>query len=274
MLEALWPCLNVTFTKLLHKHEFVELDQSQQSSPWPKVSRLPLQREGFATLFQQGADMVKSESESSISSTKTTNVTAAASDNTSPEPDTLFASRQALLNTSVGNLVHAVLEQMVDEGIEAWDATRLVQRLPFYKQWLGQQGLKERELDEGLRRTERSLANAIGNSQLCWALGSEFVESQTEQPLTALEEGGLVTNHIIDRTFVDNAGVRWIVDYKTSIYEGRVDNDKALELFIQQQIEYYQPQLERYGRLFAELENRPQKWVLYFSYIDQWIELN
>ncbi|WP_019555724.1 UvrD-helicase domain-containing protein [Thiomicrorhabdus arctica] len=287
MLEALWPCVNLTFTKLLHEHEFVELDQSQQKSPWPKVSRLPLLRAGFSTLFQPEADLVKSEDEiartsatASISTdidtgtAKTANVTEATSDKTSPEVDTLFASRQALLNTSVGNLVHAVLEQMVDEGIEVWDATRLTQRLPFYKQWLGQQGLKERELDEALHRTEHSLANAIGNPQLRWALGSSFVESQTEQPLTALEEGGLVSNHIIDRTFVDETGLRWIVDYKTSIHQGKVDDKKGLERFIQQQVEHYQPQLERYGRLFAELEDRPQKWVLYFSYIDQWVELN
>ena len=271
MLEALWPCVNLTFTKLLHEHEFVELDQSQQKSPWPKVSRLPLLRKGFATLFQQGAEMNKSEGE--IAS-KTVNVTDTASDKTQLEAETLFASRQALLNTSVGNLVHAVLEQMVSEGIEGWDATRLAQRLPFYKQWLEQQGLKERELDEALRRTERSLVNAIGNPKLRWALGSQFVESQTEQPLTAVEEGGLVTNHIIDRTFVDESGLRWIIYYKTSLYKGKTEDKKALSDFIQQQVEHYQPQLERYGRLFAELEDRPQKWVLYFSYIDQWVELN
>ncbi len=277
MLEALWPCVNLTFTQLLHSHEFVELDESQQKSPWPKVSRLPLLRKGFTSLFQQGAEAVKQASEDGITLTNMTDVievTDVTVGKTPQQTDDLFTSRQALLNTSVGNLVHAVLEQMVDEGIATWDAKRLAQRLPFYQQWLGQQGLKERELDEALRRTERSLANAIGNPLLRWALGSTFIESQTEQPLTALEEGGLVSNHIIDRTFVDEAGVRWIVDYKTSLYQGKVDDKKALGEFIQQQVEYYQPQLERYGRLFAELEDRPQKWVLYFSYIDQWVELN
>ncbi|MGM0541167.1 MAG: UvrD-helicase domain-containing protein [Pseudomonadota bacterium] len=276
MLEALWPCVNLTFTQLLHSHEFVELDQRQQNSPWPKVSRLPLQRGGFSTLFQPDTEGVKGESEGSATTANLiTGIpkTAAVADKLPPEAETLFASRQALLNTSVGNLVHAVLEQIVDEGIEHWDATRLAQRLSFYQQWLGQQGLKEGELDEALRRTERSLANAIGNAKLRWALGREFAESQTEQPLTALEEG-LVSNHIIDRTFVDQTGLRWIVDYKTSLYQGRADDKAALEAFIQQQVEQYQPQLERYGHLFAELEERPQKWVLYFSYIDQWVELN
>ena len=281
MLEALWPCVNLTFTQLLHEHEFVELDQSQQKSPWPKVSRLPLLREGFSSLFQQNAQTIKVESDitshrvsTSISTDKTANLKDSKKDDGPQEVDSLFASRQALLNTSVGNLVHAVLEQMVDEGIERWDAERLQQRLPFYQQWLGQQGLKESELDEALRRTEHSLANAIGNPLLRWALGNQFEESQTEQPLTALEEAGVVSNHIIDRTFVDEKGVRWIVDYKTSLYQGKVEDKKALNEFIQQQVEHYQPQLERYGRLFAELEDRPQKWVLYFSYIDQWIELN
>jgi ATP-dependent helicase/nuclease subunit A len=277
MLEALWPCVNLTFTKLLHEHEFVELDENQQKSPWPKVSRLPIERAGFNSLFQQSDEAVTEAIESGVKVTNTSHVSDVSdvtADNVSQETNDLFASRQALLNTSVGNLVHAVLEQMVDEGIEAWDIPRLQKRLPFYKQWLAQQGLKESELDEAIRRTEHSLTNAIGHPQLRWALGNQFIESQTEQPLTSLEEGGQVSHHIIDRTLVDEDGNRWIIDYKTSLYEGKMDDKKALESFITYQVEHYQPQLERYGRLFAELEDRPQKWVLYFSYIDQWVELN
>ncbi|MDX1353778.1 MAG: hypothetical protein R3254_12260, partial [Thiomicrorhabdus sp.] len=70
-------------------------------------------------------------------------------------------------------------------------------------------------------------------------------------------------------TFIDEAGTRWIVDYKTS-----VSDEQKVEEFLQQQSEKYQPQLARYGALFDQLEKRPQKWVLYFSYLDIWHELN
>ena len=51
---------------------------------------------------------------------------------------------------------------------------------------------------------------------------------------------------VIDRSFVDAAGVRWIVDYKTSSHEGA-----GLDEFLDREQERYRPQLERYAALCA-----------------------
>lgn len=292
MLEALWPCVQHEFLKQLQTHEFVELDRRQSAPAWPMVSRLPHLREGFSTLFQPqdgfqaDAESSRDESDEALSqdelnhagnkfsNPQQTNAKSKAStSDISLFDEPLFDPSQALLNTSVGNLVHAVLEQVVDEGIERWDVERITQRLPFFQHWLGQQGLKGDELQEAVRRCQHSLTQAVHHPKLRWSLGHQFAHSRTEQPLTSLDAGS-VNHHIIDRTFVDEEGVRWIIDYKTSFYAGKKEDSSALETFIQQQVELYRPQLERYGRLFSELENRPQKWVLYFSYVDQWVELN
>ena len=152
--------------------------------------------------------------------------------------DLVFSQKDALLNTTVGNLVHAVFEQMVNEDLSLWNTQTIQQRLPVYQQWLSQQGLADEQMTEALRRVEKSLQHAIDNADFKWALQTPHLESATEFPLTSIE-GDVIANHIIDRTFVDNQGQRWIVDYKTSVYDGSNE-----ESFIQKQLEKYKPQLQ------------------------------
>ena len=56
---------------------------------------------------------------------------------------------------------------------------------------------------------------------------------------------------MIDRTFIDENGVRWIIDYKTSAHEG-----SDLENFLEQEKERYREQLERYARLMVQRDDR------------------
>ena len=51
---------------------------------------------------------------------------------------------------------------------------------------------------------------------------------------------------MIDRTFADPDGKRWIVDYKTSSHEGA-----DIEAFLERERERYRGQLERYARALA-----------------------
>ena len=61
-----------------------------------------------------------------------------------------------------------------------------------------------------------------------------------------------IVSVVIDRTFVDDGGVRWIVDYKTSSHEGA-----GLDEFLDRERERYAPQLERYARADARLGDEP-----------------
>ena len=57
----------------------------------------------------------------------------------------------------------------------------------------------------------------------------------------------------IDRTFVDAAGVRWIVDWKTSTHQGGDAED-----FLDAELERYRGQLERYARAMKQLLANPE----------------
>jgi ATP-dependent exoDNAse (exonuclease V) beta subunit len=72
---------------------------------------------------------------------------------------------------------------------------------------------------------------------------------------------------VIDRTFVDADGVRWIVDYKTSRHEGA-----GLEEFLDREQERYRPQLERYAALMRKLGPEPVRLGLYFPLLEAWRE--
>ena len=189
--------------------------------------------------------------------------------------DTAQEISQALMATEAGNLVH--------EFLEVWGLHGLPNRLlPGHKDYiqsrLKQAGLTDAILAEAERRVITSLSHALQQPKIRWALSSEQQAASCELPLTSqgmLFEGSKIEDdqqsHIIDRTFVDADNTRWIVDYKTSFWHSEMAMSE--EKFIAEQVKTYRPQLARYGALMATLESRPQKWVLYFSYLDKWVEV-
>ena len=79
---------------------------------------------------------------------------------------------------------------------------------------------------------------------------------------------GRIVNAVIDRTFVDKEGCRWIIDYKTSRHEG-----PDIRAFLEREEERYRPQLEMYTRLIQAMDNRPIRRALYFPLLREWQEV-
>ena len=59
---------------------------------------------------------------------------------------------------------------------------------------------------------------------------------------------GVARRFAVDRTFVDEDGVRWVIDFKTSWHEGDVD------AFIAGERLRYEAQLDAYARLMGGAE--------------------
>ena len=74
--------------------------------------------------------------------------------------------------------------------------------------------------------------------------------------------GGRPVHRRIDRAFLDDDGVRWIVDFKVSPHSGQ-----DIESFLAEQKARYRPQLDQYARLLAALHpEEPRRQVaLYFA---------
>ena len=162
----------------------------------------------------------------------------------------------------VGTVVHRMLQRIADEGVAAWDATRLERALPTVRQLLAQAGVREEELEGAVRDVAQAVRNTLEDARGRWLL-SAHPEARSEYALSLLEDGRLKTG-VIDRNFVDEDGVRWIVDYKTSRHSGT-----DLDAFLEQERLRYAPQLERYAFLMQGLGMQRVKVALYFPLLQR-----
>jgi hypothetical protein len=66
---------------------------------------------------------------------------------------------------------------------------------------------------------------------------------------------------------VDDNGVRWIIDYKTSTHEGG-----GRDAFLDNERGRYHDQLERYAALVRRMDSRPIRLGIYFPLLQGWRE--
>jgi ATP-dependent exoDNAse (exonuclease V) beta subunit len=94
-------------------------------------------------------------------------------------------------------------------------------------------------------------------------------EATCELALTGVCDG-ITVAAVIDRTFVDKRGVRWVIDYKTTECRG----GESREEFLDRETARYRGQLEDYRRLLAlHMPQQPVRSALYFPLLDAWREL-
>jgi ATP-dependent exoDNAse (exonuclease V) beta subunit len=116
---------------------------------------------------------------------------------------------------------------------------------------------REAAVDRVLAALRRALADPRGR----WVLGPH-PEAAAEYRLTGRVDGA-VRRLVVDRVFRDAAGVRWVVDYKTSQHEGA-----DLDAFLDRERERYAAQLARYARALGDVD----RLGLYFPLLAGWRE--
>jgi ATP-dependent exoDNAse (exonuclease V) beta subunit len=95
-----------------------------------------------------------------------------------------------------------------------------------------------------------------------------YKNDKAEYALTFVE-GRNFRNKIVDRTYVDDDGVRWIIDYKTGEHEG-----SNLKEFFDDEMDRYREQLESYEQLIRlQGETRPIKKALYYPLHKRLVEI-
>ncbi|MNC85462.1 hypothetical protein D3C83_10610 [compost metagenome] len=120
-------------------------------------------------------------------------------------------------------------------------------------------------MDGAAERVVATLTQTLAGERGQWLLGPREA-AESELRLTGVTGHGIV-NIAMDRTFVDDRGVRWIVDYKTGGHEGG-----DIEAFLDRERERYRPQLERYAALMRVRDDRPIRLGLYFPLLNGWRE--
>ena len=166
---------------------------------------------------------------------------------------------------AVGQVVHQELQRWPGIGAPK-DAGRFAEAR--WRRSLDSLGIDAAHQARALERIRRAMENIAASAQAARLLEPRAREPRAELALTLLVDG-VAHGLRIDRTFVDEEGVRWIVDWKTSAHEGG-----DVESFLDRELERYRGQLERYVEAMKSLEpDRPIRAGLYFPLLDAWREL-
>jgi ATP-dependent exoDNAse (exonuclease V) beta subunit len=165
----------------------------------------------------------------------------------------------------VGTTLHRFLQRITREGLSAWDEGVVRAHRAVCRAMLSNLGVAREELDSAAQQVEAGLLRTLSDPRGRWILEAHS-EPESELQITGLIDGKLYET-VLDRTFVDESGVRWIIDYKTSTHEGG-----GLEAFLDNEKERYREQLERYARLMVLRDDRPIRLGLYFPLLGEWRE--
>jgi ATP-dependent exoDNAse (exonuclease V) beta subunit len=161
---------------------------------------------------------------------------------------------------AIGTVTHALLERIANDGLSAWHRERLLAQRRWLHYQLRGLAVPEAKQDKAIATILQAIENTLSDEQGQWIL-QHWQQARNEWALMDVDDvTGKLQRHILDRSFVDAQGVRWIIDYKTS-----QNNGLALDAFIAAKCAQYQAQLERYRQLVQQLDPRhPIQTALFF----------
>ena len=169
----------------------------------------------------------------------------------------------------IGNVVHTFLQHIADDGVEKWHRERIVLLVPTIEREITSRGVAADAVHTAASRVVDALVNTLADARGCWTL-QPHRHARAEWRLTGLQGGALV-NIGIDRTFVDERNVRWIIDFKTGSHEGA-----DVDTFLDNEAKRYRAQLETYAQILSALEGQSKRTAirlgLYFPMLKGWRE--
>jgi ATP-dependent helicase/nuclease subunit A len=157
----------------------------------------------------------------------------------------------------IGTVVHAWLLQLARER-QLPAAAELEKERPRVLAQLERLGVPPSERARAAELILRALRQTLSDARGRWILSSAHRHAYSEWELSGVSAGRL-RNVRIDRSFVDESGTRWVIDYKISAHEGG-----DLEGFLAQELERYRPQLAGYVELAEAIGEEPVRAALYF----------
>ncbi|AKH38890.1 MULTISPECIES: UvrD-helicase domain-containing protein [Nitrosomonas] len=167
----------------------------------------------------------------------------------------------------VGTAIHRLLQHIGTIGIEHFAPQDVSPLERAGRALLLQMGVTQNHFDQALTQLSTALKRLWQDERARWILSGQHAEARCEWALSGVRKEG-IDHIVIDRTFIDTTGTRWIIDYKTGIHKGG-----DIEAFLDNEQLRYRPQLERYANLLQQMEEqRPIRLGLYFTLLGQWRE--
>jgi len=164
----------------------------------------------------------------------------------------------------VGTVTHQLLQQLNMDNCEKGVWIETTQH--YARGQLRSLGVSGDELDGAVQQVGRAFETTLVSERGAWLFSNRHTQIDAEMALSTLHEER-VLHAIVDRSFIDAEGTRWIVDFKVGRHTGG-----SPEAYLDSEVARYRPQLERYGRIIQNMEDRPVMLGLYFPLLDAWRE--
>ena len=164
-----------------------------------------------------------------------------------------------------GTVVHRWLQFAAQSGAGA-DALADDGLRETTARWLQELGVSPGETMERIHaRVDAALDGVRTDPRGRWLLSGD---GHAELALSGIVNG-VVESGVMDRTRIDDDGMHWIVDYKTSTHEGG-----NLEGFLAAEAERYREQLARYSALYRAWVGVDVRCALYFPLLQEFVEID
>ncbi len=161
----------------------------------------------------------------------------------------------------IGTLIHRCLEIYSHLGSDTEFLKTLGKQKNYWSLVLRDVIPDITEREATLEQIEKTIMRTITNPELRWIFSTSNESARSELQITSPNQ----KNNIVDRTLIDEHGVRWLIDFKT----GTPKQSQTEEAFIGTMIERYRPQLESYQELFLAMENVPIRMALLLTGINK-----
>ena len=166
---------------------------------------------------------------------------------------------------ALGTVIHYLLQQLAHFGLQWWQACPAPQRLQFIEAKALQAGIGLSQLTAASSKVELALHNMINDPRGRWIL-QPHQQAASELAMSYLKDQKVSTLRV-DRTFIDEQNVRWIIDYKTT-----AQTEGELSTFLEDEKSKHAAQLKAYAEIFKAQDSRPIACGLYFPLIPAWYE--
>lgn len=159
----------------------------------------------------------------------------------------------------IGTVLHQELERVSKDaaGLTEWTSQNMQHLMPYWRKKLLQLGCIK--IDAGITILKQALGKIMADPRGRWILDCH-PEAASEWAIQNQNTAGEIETLIIDRTFIDATGTRWIIDYKTF---------KPTTIEEKQQ---YQDQLIKYCAAIALIDSRPIRSGWYYLLNGEWEE--
>ena len=184
------------------------------------------------------------------------------------QPKAESESQVNSLATATGTLIHEYLEHYVKSTDQAKFLNNLDALGSLWKLRLRELTTDTKLLCAAIDFIKDSIQQSVCSEEFRWIFDAGLEDSQAELEFTVYA-GNATRQSIVDRTFVDVAGTRWVIDYKTAT----PDAEQSVDSFLHEQLTQHSEQLSHYVRLFQQTEDRPIRAALFLTGLPRLVEL-